>query len=512
VGGDPEPDDPNEIVPDGPAHSALIAEIAQAERLRLFAWATRPEHKRYLAVLRALDRLRASYTARARPIDVAEALGEASAGEELDDLVRLLDQLADDGMLDQSHDAGRVTSVAEYRRRRPVFQFTEVGYRAYRSVEDILGFQPGESSLRRLALVAIAEDLLELAEANEAADAVRVHRLLHQLDLVFTDMADQAANFYVLLGQLTQQHEAEPEVFLELKDRLLAYLREFLAELQRCRPLVASSIARVEATGVDELIERVVEADDAPFLSPVERRNRWRVRWDGLVGWFVGDGTRAPAAAELDRATTRAIADLAALLRRLTEVHGRGLSRAAELEHLAGWLAAVPSDDAATALFGAAFGLAPVRHLSIGTEEVDRDTPSTSWWTGEPVVVPATLRERGKHPGPAPPQPLPDLTLARQRARLQHEARQANEAAAVSALRDGGISGRVLEAGELRVLLTLLDRALRARVPVSGTVAHADGRLGPLRIRLAPSDGDTVVKTVHGVLTLQGLAVEVLAA
>jgi uncharacterized protein (TIGR02677 family) len=508
---------------------ALLAELAEEERLRLFAWTNYQEHRRYLAVLRALDRLRESYVPQARPIDVAEALaaGEPSppsggsprppnhvtssfvSGEAgFEGLVRTLDQLAEDQVLERSQDTARVTSIAEYRRRRPVFQFTELGYKAFRLVDDLLHFRPGDASLRRFALAAIAEDLAGLAQANLAGGATRVHRLLHQLDLVFTDMAEQAAAFYVLLGQLTQQHEAQPEVFVELKDRLLLYLREFLSELQRCRPLVAGAIGEVEATGLDQLVERAAEADDAPFLTPVERRQRWRSRWDGLARWFVGDGSHAAAAAELDRATTRAIADLAALLRRLTEMRSRGISRATEFDHLARWFAAVPSDDAAHALFSAALGLAPARHLGLGADVADRDPPSSSWWEGQPVPVAASLRERGKPPLPGPPAPVPDHSGTRHLARRMHDEQRQTVQAAVTTLGREGVADRVLDPAELRVVLRLLGLALRGRTPTSAG-SELQGRDGPLRIRLVPGDRDAVVKTALGVLTLPGFDLEV---
>ncbi|MDZ7732578.1 MAG: DUF2397 family protein [Acidimicrobiia bacterium] len=47
---------------------------------------------------------------------------------------------------------------------------------------------------------------------------------------MFTDMADRAGQFYVMIGQLTHHHETRAEVFLELKDRLIGYLQDFLNE------------------------------------------------------------------------------------------------------------------------------------------------------------------------------------------------------------------------------------------------------------------------------------------
>lgn len=481
---------------------------ADAERLHLFAWTAYPEHARHLRTLRALDQLRARYQAQARPLDLLDAMG--SDGPDLDTVLRDLDQLTSDGLLERSQDAARVASIAEYRRRRPVYQFTDTGYRAYRAVEDVLAYRPDDATLQRFALAAIAEDLHDLAAANVAGDAARVHRILHQLDLVFRDMAERAAQFYVMIGQLSQAHDARAELFVEFKDRLLAYLGEFLAELQRSRPVVEAALAAVEATGVDLLVERAAEADDSPFSRPVERAARWRERWDGLVHWFRGDAGRPPAAEELDRATTRAISDLSALLRRLSETSSRGISRTTELEHLAAWFTAVPSDEAAHALFAATFRLVGVRHLGGGTDRTDRDPPSTSWLTGDPIAVAATLRERGVPPSPGRPAPVVDDRAARRHARDLQEQAMAAAADARAAITNG--LAAELDRAQLRELLALLDRALRARVPVSGHLTRAEATSGGVHVRLTPAPHDTEVHTAGGTLTLPGLTVELTPA
>ena len=495
------PDDPT---PDPTTVANPARDWADAERLHLFAWTGYPEHRRYLRTLRALDALRSSYTAQARPLDLLDTMG--TDAPDVDALLRDLDQLTSDGLLERSQDGTRVASIAEYRKRRPVYQFTDTGYRAYRSVEDVLAFRPEDATLQRFAFAAIAEDLGDLAAANATGDAARVHRILHQLDLVFRDMAERASQFYVMIGQLSQVHDARAELFLEFKDRLLAYLGEFLAELQRSRPVIETAIAAVEATGIELLVERAAEADDSPFSRPVERAARWRDRWDGLVRWFRGDAGRLPAADELDRATTRAIADLSALLRRLSETSSRGISRTTELEHLAAWFAATPTPDATHALFAATFRLSPARHLGGGTDRTDRDPPSQSWWDGEPVAIAATLRERGVPPSPGRPAPVADDTAARRHARDLQEAAMTSAAAAREAL-TGGLDTE-LDHAQLRELLALLDRALRARVPVSGHLRSAEARSGGVHVRLVPADHDTQVATVDGTLVLPGTELE----
>ena len=77
---------------------------------------------------------------------------------------------------------------------------------------------------------------------------------------------------------------------------------------------------------------------------------------------------------------------------------------------------------------------------------------------------------------------------------------------AAAALASDGVYGRVLDEPETQALLSLLDVALSARVPVSTT---ASGSAHGARLTLRPVPGSTTVRTVRGRLHLAGLAVEV---
>ncbi len=62
-------------------------------------------------------------------------------------------------------------------------------------------------------------------------------------------MAERAARFYHMLGDLGRTHDVRPEVFLSHKDALLAHLRDFHDELQRYTPRLREAVFEVEETG-----------------------------------------------------------------------------------------------------------------------------------------------------------------------------------------------------------------------------------------------------------------------
>src|SRR5207249_8357424 len=142
----------------------------------------------------------------------------------------------------------------------------------------------------------------------------------------------------------------------------------------------------------DRLVELAAEGDDSagPFGDP-ERdvAAGWRLRWEGLTAWFRPTGPDIAGVQELANATTVAIRDLMAFLRKLTESATRPITRASELLHLARWFArSEPAE--AHRLFDAAFGLAQPHHLGQEEDDPDRTSAITSWWDAPPAGVPVT--------------------------------------------------------------------------------------------------------------------------
>jgi uncharacterized protein (TIGR02677 family) len=489
------------------------------ERLRLFHFVTGPERFLYLEILRAFDRARQRYQVQLNTDEVAALLQQSSVDENDRDTSRLqnaLDALTEWKLLHRAHDAGRVASIAEYRRRNSVYQLTELGFLAFGAVDSVIRAKPSDAELRRLAFPAILADLEALAAANTSKDAAQVLVLLDRLNDVLTQLSDRAARFYLMIGELAQAHEAKPELFLRHKDLLLSHLMDFLDELQRYRPRIAAAVANTAATGEQELVERAASADTAVFITPEEKRERWRSHWKGIERWFVGERGVPSTAERLDALTAHAIADLLALLRRV--MHGRrgGVSRESQLQFLARWFVDAPTEDAAHALFGAAFGLRAARHLAIAHEDVDAIPSGRSWWTAPPVEVSATLRAHGKPPSPGRPGRLRDNSELRAELLAQQQARRAAEAAAAARLAEAGVVGRVLGEDELALLLQLLDVGLQTRggyvaaerSPRPGEVT-ADGQLLNVRLRLRAHALGTIIKTTKGRLRLPDAAVEV---
>lgn len=361
---------------------------------------------------------------------------------------------------------------------------TDAGFRAYQAVEQVLGARLDDAALSRLVFPDILSDLDALAAASRIGDAEEVYRKLSRLDRALSDMAERAARFYLLLGELARTTDHRADVFLAHKDALLTHLREFHTELLRYSPRLHAATQAVAATGVERLLELAAEADDRLFRTPGERLADWRQRWVGMVAWFGAD--QPPTESDrLQQATVAAISDVLAMLRRVTEARRGGVGRESQLRHFAAWFTNTPSEAAAHALYGAVFALREPRHVGIAHDDPEEIPTRRSWWEVPAVEVSRTLLETGRSPGPGRPAAIERNAPARHRLREKQLAEVGERRAAAEELAAGGAHGRVLSEAETVVLLALLDRALSARVPVRAAV-RASGSAHGVRLVLAP--------------------------
>lgn len=475
-------------------------------QLQVLKVATEASSPLYGAILSVLVAAKERYQVQVRTEDVAREL--AANGVDTTTLATALEQLKDWGVVTWTQDTSRVARLEDFHRRRELWQLTAAGQVAHESVLRVLGAAEQAGSLQRALFRDIRENLDALATAVDDGDATATYLRLRDLDGALRDLAANARDFHSTMAELRREHELVPERFLAYKHLLIDYLQQFLDDLFRYRVQIAARVAAVEGRGVERLVELAAAGDDSTGLfADADLAARWRDRWTGLASWFRADRQRAATGAdELAAATTVAIRDLMAFLRRLTESTTRPITRASELLHLARWFARSAPDDAHR-LFDAAFGLAPPHHLS--QEEGDPDlTPATaSWWHATPVEVPVTLREYGRRAPAPPPAAAVDYREAKEHLAAEHHQRRVARVEAASRLTARPIGERELTSGEFALLLELLDRGLHQR-PLAGEFKvemEAEG----VRLVIATADGSTRIATPFGALTLLGVELEV---
>ena len=508
----------------GERNSLDLDALAVSDRFRLFNFTRRDDHVAYLWVLRALDRLRGVHQVQAHTDDVAAALAEL--GTVYDEVPRLdgslrekLDALAEDGMVHRLEDASRAGSLARYRNRQSVYQFSELGYRAFAAVEDVLRARIRDANLSRLVFSDILDDLKALAAATRAQDPEQVYRRLSRLDTVLDDMSRRAAQFHLTLGEIIRSTDTSPDTFLRYKNALLTHMTDFMAELDRYLPRLAAAVAEAEAAAgtqdPDAMLRLAVQADERPFLGRDELLDDWRRRWAALRAWFAdgtadgppsarGDTATESRAEGLRTATRAAVSAVIALLRQVTEAQRGGVNRSSQLRHLAEWVFNTPDEGAAYALMSAAFNIRSARHLGAAHDDAEQISSRAAWWDAPGVEISVTLFRRGKAPTPGVPQPARANPAIKAELRRRQAAGRQAEREAAQRLLQSGAHGRVLDDAETKVLLRLLTLATEARTVVAGGWPPPPAATTCSLCALSRDEAGSSVQTKNGVLHLPG--------
>ncbi|WP_308296948.1 DUF2397 domain-containing protein [Streptomyces sp. RT42] len=405
----------------------------------------------------------------------------------------------------------RVPTVAALRYTRARFQITRLGGTVHREVTKVLHLRDGAREVARELLGSMAVLLTRILRQARQPRSVDAEVLAADVTTVFTNQAyfaDSIRDFYAYLSSVLVRYDLAGEEYASFKGLLLEYVHLIDTDVSRHSPAVLKCLEELQP-----LLESVLTAlDSLPGLTsadgaPVERLpGRQAEDWAQLLSWYSGGDGGMSGPMQLRSAAESALGQLLANARRMLAPGGTGGARRSELLHLA-CLFAQASVEEAHRGFSAAFGAYPARHLGFGPEEPDsRSTASTSWWDAAPVDVPVSLRERGDRTARGRvsrvPDPGMDITRLQEEAARELAARRAAGAELAAAR---ALNGVRLTPAARDLLLELVSSALARGKSLTEAVRAEDLDLD-VAVEVAPSDSDTVVRSLDGDTTFADVA------
>lgn len=491
-----------------------------------FAYLSAPNAPIYRRVMRALMAEKERFTVHVRPEQVSEAL-RVDGGEPVEAQVvaDALERLADSswGNVLAFPDSSRVTALEDFYRRRMLYQMSRAGEAAERALAQYDAALGTRGSLQSVALEDIVVLLTHLRDtvaehrAGVPADAARTHQALRSLRQRFAELAENAVAFMGSIQRTIDLHDADVEAFLAYKEQLIEYLERFIHDLLTRGAAIAELLGSIPPEGVEFLATTAAEreaTDAAPGegeTAAAAARDVWLRQWSGLTDWFVSSQGRDSEAKLLRARARAAIPSLLAVVRSLHDKAGGRTDRTHDYLTLARWFANLDDDGDRHRLWRTAFGLTPVRHLSVTAETEDAwaaaDLGNATPWAEAPAVrISPQLRRTGSYERRGKAVRVADRSDAKALlvARASAEAEQ-TAAARRRILTDGP---RPLSAfGELdpdafRLFIGLLGDALAAMGPRGETaqVHTSDGEL-TVTLRRVPGAGIAVVRTPDGELS-----------
>ncbi|WP_330232079.1 TIGR02677 family protein [Nocardia sp. NBC_00508] len=438
-----------------------------------------------------------------------------------DDLTAALDQLHTWNLVDviQNHSENYRTA-SEYERRNLQYSLTKQGEAAFAGVVHAMTVLASTGALQTAVLDAISDRLADLAHELDSGPDRRVFTVLSELESHLEALRGNTKQFNGELQRLLRADGVDLTVFHEVKAATVAYLQEFLTNIEYRTHAIASRIQLIENYGVTRMHQRALLGAELPQLSGADPSSAWlehrRARWDGLRAWFLpADGT-TPRIDQLRQVGRKAIITLLQVLDRITESRRRSSSAAADFRELARWFSVLPEQDDLHRLWSTAFGLSSARHPHLAHPDPELVSYTASWHEAPAVEVSPLLRSSGRTERFGRTGAIPDVAAIKAARAARAAAERAELQAAWDMLDTGGtvrLSGfGELDHGVFERLLELLGRALGSAPEANGIRrgSTTDGRV-EIVLRTPPDGGTAELKTPRGVFRGPDYIVEVTA-
>ncbi|MEU4196811.1 TIGR02677 family protein [Kribbella sp. NPDC026611] len=419
----------------------------------------------------------------------------------------------------QDHTENYRTAL-EYERNNVRYSLSRRGEAAYAGVTHAMTVLVSTGALQTAVLDAIGDRLADLVVELDGGSDRKVFTALMELEGHLEALRGNTKQFNGELQRLLRVEGVDLATFHDVKVSTVAYLEEFLTNLDHRAHVIRTRIEAVLDRGVAWMQRRALTGAELPQLTGVDPGPAWlerrQARWEGLLAWFVGTDVAPPRVEQLHTVGRKAIVTLLQVLDRITETRRRASSAVADFRELARWFTVVPAQDDLHRLGATAFGLASARHAHLAIDDPELIASSTSWWDAPPVAVSPLLRSSGRTEKFSRTGRVRDVA-ALKAARAERAAAERTELEAAWSLLDTGgpvrLSGlAALDDRLFERLRELLGQALTSAPARSGhrRAATSDGQAEILL--WLPSDGAVAtIRTPQGVFRGPDYVVEIRA-
>lgn len=497
-----------------------------------FSYLTVDKAAIYRAIVQVFADAKAEFILHLRPTQVRESLLAHHCVLEADDVEAALSQLESWGNLQSYQDRSDAPSLVEFYRKSLLYQMTAAGEAAYASTLTFRERLQQQAKLDARALDRIGEGAGQLErlarnirEDLRGVDSAVVLTTVRSICQDTDELTSRAQSFFRWLHEQTESERADLESFLQYKEQLIDYLRQFISELIARGAEIAKRLSAIRDDDYQKLA-RIAAVEDGgdPRAGQEEKHSleieagqaKWRQRLLGLRGWFCKSGGSAAQLEQLRSAARAAIPRLLQLAQQMNDRETGKSDRVADLRRLALSFLRCQDDGQAHRLYRAAFALCPARHLRIDQATInDRDqnpvSAETRWLDAAPVEFSPQLRNTGREGVASSSRKAVDRSsaLAAARRRLATDTgREDSSWETLMALGKRRLSEiQELDADGFRLLMDLIELAV---VGHRATARSRDGSIG-ISVEALHENGECIasIATEAGNVMLRDMWIEV---
>ncbi len=286
----------------------------------------------------------------------------------IEDCERDLETLTEWLSLSKMQDTKNATSIEEFKNKKFRYQLTEYATEIERLTISLEEMEIKASSLEpklfdrlRISIGRLEkEDDMSLEEANE---------LWTQLNDDFTKLNQNYQDFLKKFNEPKSEELLQSVLFLQFKNEIIKYLREFVKGYQNNIYYIQDSILNISENKIIEFLNKLNNYyQKTPILNSnfnfehLKEVNGGKIK--NIFKWFMGTSTAPSEGEKLMNTTDNIIVKIAKYANSLVELHGNMTNRKEEYKHLCKLFDKLETIEECHRYASVIFGIEEVRHFT----------------------------------------------------------------------------------------------------------------------------------------------------
>lgn len=286
----------------------------------------------------------------------------------LEECERDLETLTDWMSLSKMQDTKNATTIEEFKNKKFRYQLTEYATEIERLTITLEEMEIKTSSLEpklfdrlRISLSTL-ERIADLTEED-------ANELWTNLNDDFTKLNQNYQDFLKKFNEPKSEELLQSQLFLQFKQEITKYLREFVKGYQKNIYHIKNSISKIETNSFEVFLTKLTNYHKkTPLVGPnfdfehLKEVNCGKIT--NIFKWFTGTASSPSEGEKLMNTTNNIIVKIAKYANSLVELHGNMTNRREEYKHLCKLFDKLDNIDTAHKYASVIFGIENVRHFT----------------------------------------------------------------------------------------------------------------------------------------------------
>lgn len=288
-----------------------------------------------------------------------------------------------------AQDSARASTLEEFKNKKFRYQLSPYSVELERMTMRLESLSGLGGSLEPSLFERIYTALLKIKSVSDTPEPSEANRWWQDINKDFESIFHNATDYIASLQSAKADELMRTDAFMQYKDGMIDYLRDFIKDLQRFSSAIEEYLKNLDPVLIKVLLEKVVAYEqNIPRLDRIllleELKDEITGKWGNLSGWFLGYHGDESEAFRLLNATNEIIRKITRFAARLAESRSQALNRRQDYLKLAEVFSKVRDLDEACKLSAAAFGVFNSRHL-VGDFDTVTESINSGVWEKAPM-------------------------------------------------------------------------------------------------------------------------------